>query len=66
MVDLFARSLVAGKNVGFPTVRDSAVASLGLSVQWLPSFNTYLNLTLQMGRSGYDSQQINAGVNFSF
>jgi myo-inositol 2-dehydrogenase/D-chiro-inositol 1-dehydrogenase len=27
MVDLFARSLVAGKNVGFPTPRDSVVAS---------------------------------------
>ncbi|MCL2641269.1 MAG: Gfo/Idh/MocA family oxidoreductase [Phycisphaerales bacterium] len=31
MVDLFARSLIAGKNVGFPTVRDSAVAS---QVSW--------------------------------
>jgi myo-inositol 2-dehydrogenase/D-chiro-inositol 1-dehydrogenase len=27
MVDLFARSLVAGKNVGFPTPRDSVIAS---------------------------------------
>lgn len=27
MVDLFARSLMAGKNVGFPTARDSVIAS---------------------------------------
>lgn len=27
MIDAFARSLAAGKNVGFPTVRDSVVAS---------------------------------------
>ncbi|KAJ3086808.1 hypothetical protein HK102_012426 [Quaeritorhiza haematococci] len=27
MVDVFARSLAAGKNLGFPTVRDSVVAS---------------------------------------
>jgi myo-inositol 2-dehydrogenase/D-chiro-inositol 1-dehydrogenase len=31
MVDIFARSLVAGKNVGFPTARDSVIAS---EVSW--------------------------------
>jgi predicted dehydrogenase len=31
MVDIFARSLIAGKNVGFPTARDSVIAS---EVSW--------------------------------
>lgn len=45
---------------------DSAVSTLGLSVQWTPAFNTFINLTLQLGRSGYNAENINLGMRFYF
>lgn len=45
---------------------DSVIIGLGCSVQWKPAFNTYLNLTLQRGSSGYDSEFLNLGVRYSF
>ncbi|MCL2647393.1 MAG: Gfo/Idh/MocA family oxidoreductase [Phycisphaerales bacterium] len=49
MVDLFARSLVAGKNIGFPTVRDSAVAS---QVSWAMLDNAVKNAPPSVGNLG--------------
>jgi len=46
MVDLFARSLVAGKNVGFPSVRDSAVAS---QISWHMFENAVKNVPPSVG-----------------
>lgn len=46
--------------------RDSIVFSLGISVQWNPDVNTYANFTAQTGRSGYDSENIDLGVRWSF
>lgn len=46
------------------TGSDSIVASLGVSVQWVPAGNTFLNLTLDVERSDYDSESLNAGVRF--
>ena len=45
---------------------DSIVSSLGLSIQWNPAFNSFINLTMDLGRSGYDSESLNVGVCFSF
>ena len=46
--------------------RDSILGSLGISVQWKPSFNTYANFTTQMGRDGYDAQSLNLGTRVGF
>jgi uncharacterized protein with beta-barrel porin domain len=46
--------------------RESAVASAGLSIQWKPSFNTFINLAAQMGRTGYNAENLNLGMRFSF
>lgn len=46
--------------------RDSIVLSLGVSVQWNPELNTYINFTAQTGRSGYDAENIDLGVRWSF
>ena len=40
MIDVFARSLAAGRNLGFPTPRDSAVAS---EVSWAMLHNAVAN-----------------------
>lgn len=53
---------VSGPELG----SDSILVSLGCSVQWKPSLNTYLNYTLQRGRSGYDSGFLNLGLRYSF
>ena len=45
---------------------DSAVSTLGLSVQWNPAFNTFLNLTFQLGRGGYNSENVDLGMRFYF
>ncbi len=45
---------------------ESVIIGLGCSVQWKPELNTYLNLTLQRGRDGYDSQFLNLGLRYSF
>ena len=45
---------------------DSFIIGFGCSVQWKPAFNTYLNLTLQRGSSGYDSEFLNLGLRYSF
>jgi outer membrane autotransporter protein len=45
---------------------DSIVFSFGVSVQWKPTVNTFINFTREMGRSGYAAQNINAAVRFSF
>jgi outer membrane autotransporter protein len=45
---------------------DSAVSTLGLSIQWRPSFNTFLNLTFQLGRTGYSAENVNLGMRFYF
>jgi outer membrane autotransporter protein len=45
---------------------DSIVTSLGLSVQWKPSFNTYINFMTLLGRDGYSSISLNAGARVSF
>jgi outer membrane autotransporter protein len=46
--------------------KDSVVASAGLSIQWKPSFNTFINLTAQMGRTGYNAENLNLGMRYSF
>ncbi len=45
---------------------DSAEFNVGLSLQWTEMFSTYLNLTTELGRGGYDMYGVNvgAGVNF--
>jgi len=45
---------------------ESVIIGLGCSVQWKPELNTYLNLTLQRGRDGYDSEFLNLGLRYSF
>lgn len=45
---------------------ESVVIGLGCSVQWKPELNTYLNYTIQRGRSGYDSEYLNLGLRYSF
>lgn len=45
---------------------ESILFSLGCAVQWKPEFNTYLSLTLQRGRDGYDAQYLNLGLRYSF
>ena len=47
-------------------VTESIIVSFGCAVQWKPELNTYLNLTLQRGRDGYDSQFLNLGLRYSF
>ncbi len=46
--------------------RDSAVASIGVSMQWNPSINTYVNFVTQLGRDGYNMSTLNLGVCISF
>ncbi len=46
--------------------RDSVVASVGVSVQWNPSINTYVNFVTQLGRNGYSMSALNLGVCISF
>ncbi|MGC3956909.1 MAG: autotransporter domain-containing protein [Verrucomicrobiota bacterium] len=45
---------------------ESVIIGLGCAVQWKPELNTYLNLTLQRGRDGYDAQYLNLGLRYSF
>jgi outer membrane autotransporter protein len=53
---------VTGPEMG----RESVIISLGCAVQWRPALNTYLNYTVQRGRSGYDSEFLNLGLRYSF
>jgi outer membrane autotransporter protein len=53
---------VHGPGVG----SDSVLISLGVTVQWKPSFSTYLHYTLQAGTSGYEVNAIDAGLQFNF
>jgi|GEM_PF-2469461 len=46
--------------------RDSIVASVGISMQWNPSINTYVNFVTQLGRDGYSMSTVNLGVCVSF
>lgn len=46
--------------------RDSVVASVGVSMQWNPSINTYVNFVTQLGRDGYSMSTLNLGVCISF
>lgn len=45
---------------------ESVIISAGCAVQWKPELNTYLNYTVQRGRSGYDSEYLNLGLRYSF
>ncbi|MCX6952887.1 MAG: hypothetical protein NTV51_12090 [Verrucomicrobia bacterium] len=42
------------------------IGSLGLSVQWRPAVNTSVNYTSQIGRSGYESKNLQFGARLSF
>jgi outer membrane autotransporter protein len=46
--------------------RDSGVATAGLSIQWKPSFNTFINLMAQIGRDSYSAGNLNLGLRFAF
>ena len=45
---------------------DSMVGSLGVTVQWVPTFSTYVNFTAQLGRTGYEAETISGGMRFDF
>ena len=45
---------------------ESFIGSVGLSIQWRPAVNTYLNFTQGVGRSGYDSKNVQLVANLSF
>ena len=51
----------AGPTLG----KDSLVTGFGVSVQWTPTVGTFLNCTTEFG-SGYEQQNVNAGVGFRF
>jgi outer membrane autotransporter protein len=45
---------------------DSVVGSVGVNFQWVPSFSTYLYYVGQLGRTGYEAHNINAGARIGF
>ena len=45
---------------------DSIIGSAGLAIQWRPAMNTFLNFTRQVGRTGYDAQNLQLGARLSF
>jgi len=44
---------------------DSAIISAGVSVQWTPMIETYVNYDGQLGRDRYDSNAVTGGVRIS-
>jgi outer membrane autotransporter protein len=45
---------------------DSAIVSAGVSVQWTPTIEAYVNYDGQLGRDRYDSNAVTGGVRISF
>ena len=46
--------------------QDSAVISIGLSVQWTPMISTYASYDGQLGRGRYSSNAVTGGVRISW
>jgi len=53
---------VHGPGVG----SDSVIVGLGVTVQWKPSFSTYLRYALQAGSNGYEVNSVDVGMQFNF
>jgi len=45
---------------------DSLILGMGVSVQWVPNINSYLNFSTEVGRTGYTAESINASVRLNF
>jgi len=69
-LSLDAQSTSGAGNVftvsGSDTGKDSFVAGLGLTVQWTPTFSTYLRYAAQVGSNGYENHSVNLGVGVNF
>jgi autotransporter-associated beta strand protein len=53
---------VNGPNLG----SDSMVGTVGVTIQWVPTFSTYVNITAGLGRTGYEAETISGGMRYDF